>query len=188
MRNKLAAALVLSVGALVSGSALAKVPYFAAKCPTDITVETDRAGRAYINGQKATVRSMNANYSEIRAAGVTISVARTGDTLDVTYTGPNRANGICQVVEQEKVESAAPAQSAAPAAVADDVPARDKKACLRAVQKQTKNRNVAVISADSSEANNTVTVGVGPDRAPWRCLVKSGRVADVMSQTDEGGM
>ncbi|MGD9657174.1 MAG: hypothetical protein AB7U61_05970 [Methylocystis sp.] len=43
-----------------------------------------------------------------------------------------------------------------------------------------------VLSAETSEANNSVTLGVGPNRAPWRCLVKSGIVADAMSLTDEG--
>jgi len=38
-----------------------------------------------------------------------------------------------------------------------------------------------------SEANSQVTVGVGPTRAPWRCLVSnSGVVANVMSLTNEG--
>jgi hypothetical protein len=43
-----------------------------------------------------------------------------------------------------------------------------------------------VLSVETSEANNSVTIGVGPKRAPWRCLVKRGIVADVMSLTDEG--
>jgi hypothetical protein len=45
---------------------------------------------------------------------------------------------------------------------------------------------VVVLSVETAEANNTVTIGVGPDRAPWRCLVKHGIVAYVMSLTDEG--
>lgn len=68
------------------------------------------------------------------------------------------------------------------------VPGKDKRACIRAVKKQTKNPRVVVTGAIGSEANNQVTLGVGPQRAPWRCLVKRGRVADVMSQTDEGAL
>jgi hypothetical protein len=45
---------------------------------------------------------------------------------------------------------------------------------------------VVVLGVETSDANNTVTIGVGPDRAPWRCLVKHGIVADVMSLTVEG--
>lgn len=62
----------------------------------------------------------------------------------------------------------------------------DKTACLLAVKRKTNNPKVGVLSVETSEANNTVTIGVGPDRAPWRCLVKRGIVADVMSLTDEG--
>lgn len=182
------ARLFLSLAAaLAAAPALAKVPYFSAKCPTDNLVETDRSGRAYVAGAKATVRSKNANYSEIVGGGITVSVARGPEGLTVTYTGKGGANGVCQVLEQETAESAAPAQKPA-ASVGDDVPKRDRQACLRAVKKQTKNPKVSIIGAESSEANNTVTVGVGPQRAPWRCLVKNGKVADVMSQTDEGAL
>ncbi|MBG0792033.1 hypothetical protein IYY11_00770 [Methylocystis sp. H62] len=62
----------------------------------------------------------------------------------------------------------------------------DKTACLLAVKRKTNNPKVVVLSVETSEANNSVTIGVGPDRAPWRCLVKRGIVADVMSLTDEG--
>lgn len=174
--------------ALTATPSLAKVPYFAAKCPTDIMVETDRSGRAYINAKKATVRSKNANYSEIVGGGVTVSVARDNGSLIVSYTGPGRANGMCTITEQKAVESAAPATKKPVTNVGADVPKRDQKACLRAAKKQTHNPKVTVLNAVSSEANNTVTVGVGADKAPWRCLVKNGKVADVMSQTDEGAL
>ena len=54
------------------------------------------------------------------------------------------------------------------------------------MKRKTNNPKVVVLSVETSEANNSVTIGVGPDRAPWRCLVKRGIVADVMSLTDEG--
>jgi len=68
------------------------------------------------------------------------------------------------------------------------VPAKDKQACVRAVKSKTHNPEVVVIGVIGSEANNQVTLGVGPEKAPWRCLVKRGKVADVMSQTDEGAL
>jgi len=184
----LAAFVSLSVP-LLAGEALARVPSFAAKCPTDISVETDRAGRAYLNGKRATVRSKNADYSEIVGGGVVVSVAQNNGSLIVSYTGPHRANGVCQVVEHKTVESA-PLQASTPQPTTayDDVPKGDKRACLRAVRAKTRNPKVSVIGAVSSEANNTVTVGVGAERAPWRCLVKRGKAADVMSQTDEGAL
>lgn len=63
--------------------------------------------------------------------------------------------------------------------------AADESACLAAVGRQTGNA-VAVLSSSFSEANTEVIVGVGPDRAPWRCLVNRGVVAEVMSLTNEG--
>ena len=76
MKTQVLAASVSVTVMLLAGEAFAKVPYFAAKCPTDISVETDRLGRAYLNGKRVTVRSQNANYSEIVGGGVTISVAK----------------------------------------------------------------------------------------------------------------
>ncbi len=58
--------------------------------------------------------------------------------------------------------------------------AADEQACLSAVAQQTGN-TVSIISSDFSQANTIVMVGVGPDRAPWKCLSNGGRVAEVMS-------
>ncbi len=63
----------------------------------------------------------------------------------------------------------------------------DENACLAAVARQT-NNSVSVISSDFSQANTMVMVGVGPQRAPWRCLVSGGQVAEVMSMVDEGAL
>ena len=68
------------------------------------------------------------------------------------------------------------------------IPSKDEQACLQAVSHKTKNGDVVTLSVETSEANNLVMVGVGPQRAPWRCLVKHGKVAEVMSMTDEGGL
>lgn len=65
---------------------------------------------------------------------------------------------------------------------------KDEKACLDAVAQGTGNSEVAVLSVETSEANNLVMVGVGPQRAPWKCLVKHGVVAEIMSMTDEGAL
>ncbi|WP_234867382.1 hypothetical protein [Alitabrizicola rongguiensis] len=64
-------------------------------------------------------------------------------------------------------------------------PASDESACLGAVAAQTGN-TVTVLSSQTSEANNMVMVGVGPDRAPWKCLINGGAVVEVMSMTNEG--
>lgn len=63
--------------------------------------------------------------------------------------------------------------------------ATDEKACLDAVAAESGN-TVAILSSDFSQANTIVMVGVGPERAPWRCLVSGGVVAEVAFTGDEG--
>jgi hypothetical protein len=66
-------------------------------------------------------------------------------------------------------------------------PSLQEQACLAAVSNTTNNGEVTVLENIYSEANSDVTIGVGPDRAPWRCLVSNdGVVAQVMSLTNEG--
>ena len=66
--------------------------------------------------------------------------------------------------------------------------AQDEAACTAAVQKETQTSDLEVLSSEFSEANTVVVIGVGPTRAKWRCLVSKGRVAEVMSLTDEGAL
>ena len=61
----------------------------------------------------------------------------------------------------------------------------DEAACLDAVARETGN-SVTVLSSEFSEANSLVMVGVGPNRAPWKCLSSKGIVAEITSLTDEG--
>lgn len=63
--------------------------------------------------------------------------------------------------------------------------ATDEQACLDAVAAQA-NNSVTVVSSEFSEANTLVMVGVGPERAPWRCLVSNGVVAEAMFAGNEG--
>jgi hypothetical protein len=64
-------------------------------------------------------------------------------------------------------------------------PSADEAACLAAVAAQTNNSGV-VLESYTSEANNEVIVGVGPQQARWQCLVKNGAVAQTMSLVNEG--
>jgi len=82
-------------------------------------------------------------------------------------------------------ETVANARSSAPSMRTGS--ADDESACLSAVASRTGN-SVAVMSSEFSQANTLVMVGVGPQRAPWRCLVSDGVVAEVTSMTDEGAL
>lgn len=69
-----------------------------------------------------------------------------------------------------------------------DVPLSDVDACEAAVMQETGNPQVRTLRTQFSEANNSVIVGVGPNAAPWQCLISDGVVAGVMSMTDEGSL
>lgn len=79
-------------------------------------------------------------------------------------------------------------EEAADAEVVPGTPSKDEQACLQAVSTETNNGDVVTLSVEESEANTLVMVGVGPNRAPWKCLAKDGVVAEVMSMTDEGAL
>lgn len=76
---------------------------------------------------------------------------------------------------------AGPAPKGSAPASSAGTPSKDEQACLAATSRETNNGDVMVLCADTSEANNTVYVGVGEKRAKWRCLVKNGKVAEVES-------
>lgn len=74
---------------------------------------------------------------------------------------------------------------AGPAGNAPEEAAR--AACLRDVTRTTGNPDAAVLSSEFSEAGTVVIVGIGPQRAPWRCIAyRDGTTADIMSLTNEG--
>jgi hypothetical protein len=166
---------VLALAATVL-PAQAKPPKFKATCPTDIEVKANKEGRVRINDKEATVKENSPAQWDATQGDVTVSVGVQGDKLEVLYTGKGGVNGVCKVTSYEA--AGGPAKPA--------IPAADEKACLEAVSKETKNATVATLRTNTSEANNTVIVGVGADKAKWKCLVKEGKVAGVTSMTNEG--
>ncbi|BBH46985.1 hypothetical protein [Pseudomonas sp. KU43P] len=78
--------------------AQAQIPLLNATCPGNIEVHADKGGPIYINGKEASLKKFNDNYFEAKGSGVTISLSINPDgSPDVSYTGKNRANGVCQV-------------------------------------------------------------------------------------------
>ena len=67
------------------------------------------------------------------------------------------------------------------------VPSVAEQACLRDVTSTTNNPDVVLLSSSFSQAGTEVIVGVGPQRARWRCIgYNDGTTADITSLTDEG--
>jgi hypothetical protein len=74
-------------------------------------------------------------------------------------------------------------------APAPGTPSLAEQACLRDVTRQTNNPDVVLLSSSYSEAGTEVIVGVGPQRARWRCIgYRDGTTAGIMSLTDEGAL
>ncbi|MEG1038989.1 MAG: hypothetical protein RSE94_03605 [Pseudomonas sp.] len=83
-----------------SGAAQAGIPLLNATCPGNIEVHADQGGPIYINGKEGKLKKFNDNAFEARSEGVTISLTIMPDgTPDVSYTGKNKANGVCQLKE-----------------------------------------------------------------------------------------
>lgn len=112
--------------AVFATSALhAAIPAFVANCPGSINVDSGKTGVVYINNKRAQVKAINQNFYEAKSGGITISVTKNGSKApDVSYTGPGRANGICQVTgfsnagDGSALRQPAPTSPTAPAATA----------------------------------------------------------------------
>lgn len=95
----------------------------------------------------------------------------------------------CQSSPEPQRSAAPPTQAApvSPPQISRATPTRDEQACLQSLSRQSRNAEVVLLTGtETSEANTVVYMGLGPNRARWRCLVKDGRVSEVMSLTDEG--
>lgn len=66
-------------------------------------------------------------------------------------------------------------------------PTLAEQGCLRDVTRTTGNPDVVLLSSSFSQAGTEVIVGVGPQRARWRCIgYEDGATSSIMSLTDEG--
>ena len=77
----------------------------------------------------------------------------------------------------------------ADSAPAPGTPTLAEQGCLRDVTRETNNPDVVMLSSSYSEAGTEVIVGVGPQRARWRCIgYRDGTTVGIMSLTDEGAL
>ena len=85
-------------GSAAAASSTAKIPFFNAECPGGISVHADEGGPVYLNGEEAAFTSFSPTYFEAKLAETTVSVTTMPDgTLDVSYTGAEKANGVCRL-------------------------------------------------------------------------------------------
>lgn len=191
MKTLLIPAAVLA--SLIAFDARAALSLMNATCPGNIEVHVDQGGPVYINGKQAVLKRFNDSYYEAKDAtlGVTISISYNPDgTSDMSYTGRNRANGVCQVKPAGALSEAGPAAKpmAKPTAKRETHPASEK-ACLAAVAKQvgTSSSKLSVIESLGSEAGIQVKVKVPGAQAPWACMTdQKGKPWNVSYTGSEG--
>lgn len=53
------------------------------------------------------------------------------------------------------------------------MPTAAEQACLAAVSRTANNGDVVLLGSEFSQAGTSVRVGVGPQRAPWKCTAYS---------------
>jgi hypothetical protein len=92
--------LLVATAALLATTAFAEaaIPFLNATCPGNISVHADEGGPIYLNGTEGKLKVYNDNAYEATVGDVTVSLTINPDgTPDLAYTGPGRANGICQI-------------------------------------------------------------------------------------------
>jgi hypothetical protein len=118
-------------------------------------------------------------YKERDRSHVTWWNAQTRQCVDVV-TRDGRIDSI-QDIAEGNCQTGGSARSGTPSAA--------EQGCLRDVTAQTNNPDVVLLESSYSEAGTEVIVGVGPDRARWRCIGYSdGTTTGIMSLTDEGAL
>ncbi|WP_373505285.1 hypothetical protein [Aestuariivirga sp.] len=182
MKTILMAGAAATLFMALASTAQASMPEFHGTCPMGVKIESDKHANVLINGHKASVKKFNENYWEARHNDFILSIAKEGSEATVTYTAKGGANGVCTVSSKHGASSGSASNAGA------GIPSEDEQACLQAVSIQTNNGDVTLLQTSSSEANNEVIIGVGANKAKWKCLVKNGQVAEVSSLTDEGAL
>lgn len=102
--NKLLLALAISAAGAIPALA-ADNPVFAAECAGGVNqggynIDTDDRGHLWVNGHRVPLHAAGEDNWEGSYHGVTFGITSTESGLIVSWTGRNRANGICTVVAQ----------------------------------------------------------------------------------------
>jgi len=91
---------VIAIAAtLVAGTASASVPLFAAKCSTDINVDSDSKGHVRVNGKLAKLINRPDGQVTAQSGGIYIDITPQGNEPPlVTYTGRDKSTGVCEIL------------------------------------------------------------------------------------------
>ena len=173
-----------------SGGETARAPSRAVGATTNSDGTDMQASAAYDQGCAAGTEDANVNMS--------MAHERHSGEYDSQYEDTFRAGyEKCWTEYRQEAQKAPPPEASAAddgggamagSQSSSDVSDAAMQACLSAVSSQTEG-DVAVLSSEFSEANSLVMVGVGADRAPWRCLVSNdGTVQEIYFAGSEGAL
>ncbi len=91
---------VIAIAAtLMAGTAGAAVPVFAAKCGSDINVDSDDKGHVRVNGKVAKLINRPDGQITAQSGGVFVDITPQGtEPPRVTYTGKDKSVGTCEIL------------------------------------------------------------------------------------------
>lgn len=101
--------------ALLASPARAEIPFFNASCPGGVDVHADAGGPVYVQGREAVLKRFSDAYVEAKdpQSGLTLSVSRDADgAAQISYTGRDGSNGICQVTATAAASASRPPDQA----------------------------------------------------------------------------
>lgn len=170
---------------LLIGTAHAALPDAGFNC-NQLSVTTHANGTVLIKGQRATVKKFNDNFYEARnaAEGLTVSLNRNpDDTWGATFSGRNRANGVCAPTTGD----ASNVQDAAPRAVSREMAERICVSAVGGTVNMGPDR-LKVLDVKHRHGETKVKVKVPRAQGPWLCTLDAeGKVKNVMFMGTEGG-
>lgn len=98
---------------LVTGSAWAEVPLFAARCGSSITTDSSAKGQIYVNGKVAKLIKRPDGQITAQSTGIYIDITPQGsEPPRITYTARDKSTGTCEVVSFKAPGGARPPSDA----------------------------------------------------------------------------
>jgi len=105
---------------LLAGTASAGVPLFAAKCGSDLNVDTTTGGQVYMNGKVAKVIKRPDGQISANSHGMWVDITPQGDQPPrITFTAKDKSVGACEILSF-KAPGGAQAGSSHSSALAHD--------------------------------------------------------------------
>jgi hypothetical protein len=102
------------IALLLSGTASAGMPLFAARCTEGINVDSGSKGQVYVNGKVAKLINRPDGQITAQSAGIYIDITPQGSQAPrITYTAPDKTFGPCEILSFKAPDAGANAHAGA---------------------------------------------------------------------------